>query len=372
MSMPADRPIRVLIVDDSAVVRQILTRELARDPRIEVVGSAADAFIARDKIQKLQPDVLTLDIEMPRMDGVTFLRKLMAEQPLRVIVLSSLAEPGAQAALDALACGALEVLPKPQGDLQSGLTESIAVLIEHIKAVAHARLPERRFLPRARPASTRKAAVRARSKPVASSHLIAIGASTGGTEALKTVLSDLPEDTPGIAAVIHMPEGFTRRYAERLNLLCRMEVREAADGDELHSGLVLLGRGGQHLVIESEGGRRIARLRAGPPVNRHRPSIDVLFHSVVSTAGNQSMGVLLTGMGADGADGLLALRNAGGRTIVQDEATSVVFGMPKVAIERGAAEQVAPLGQIGECIQAWSRQRVRDPQIGNHATERKS
>lgn len=358
MSATDHVPIRVLIVDDSAVIREILSRELAKDPAIEVVATASDPYIAREKIVKFAPDVLTLDIEMPRMDGVTFLRKLMTHHPIRTIVLSSLAEPGAQAALDALALGAIEVLGKPQGDLQNGMAETIARLIEHIKMAAQAQLPKQRHTSRVR-RSARRAAIRERATGVSGGPVIGIGASTGGTEALKRVLAGLPIDTPGILAVIHMPEGFTRRFAERLNEMCEMTVREAVDGDVLQTGLVLLARGGQHLVLQKQAGKHIVSLRNGPPVNRHKPSIDVLLHSVAEVNAADSCGVLLTGMGADGADGLLAMRRAGAETIVQDEASCVVFGMPKVAIERGAAGQVLSIDAIAPAIVDWHRQRQR-------------
>ncbi|MGH7143213.1 MAG: protein-glutamate methylesterase/protein-glutamine glutaminase [Planctomycetota bacterium] len=376
------KPIRVLVVDDSAVVRQLLARELSRDPQIEVIGTAADAYIAREKILRLHPDVLTLDIEMPRMDGVTFLRKLMTHHPLRTVVLSSLAEPGAQAALDALACGAIEVLAKPHGDLPGGLALQMEHLIEVIKMAAQAKLPEIRSAGRLRRSgrkTTRRPAP-ATSQPSGSNRtgrklpaaeepaaprpsgpcvLVAIGASTGGTEALRRVLSRLTADTPPVVAVIHMPDGFTQRFAERLNDLCTVEVREAVDGGRLRPGLVLLARGGQHMVVSRETNGLVVHLRSGPPVNRHRPSIDVLLHSVAAAAGANALGVILTGMGADGADGLLALHRGGAPTLVQDEATSIVFGMPRAAIERGAAGRILPLDSIGDAIVAWSRSRAR-------------
>ncbi|MGH7144501.1 MAG: protein-glutamate methylesterase/protein-glutamine glutaminase [Planctomycetota bacterium] len=365
MNQPKDGRIRVLVVDDSAVVREVLARELIRDPAIVVVGTAADAYIAREKILKLEPDVITLDIEMPRMDGVTFLRKLMTHHPLRVIVLSSLAEPGAQAALDALALGAIDVLPKPRGDARNGRVECIDELIEHIKVAATAKLPERSQPARRR--SARHSAVPTpggksdRAAGATGGPVIGIGASTGGTEAMRRVLMGLPADSPGVLAAIHMPEGFTRRYAERLNDACAMEVHEAVDGEVLRAGCVLLARGGRHLVLTQVGSRHIVNLRDGPPVNRHRPSIDVLFHSLVEVNGAAACGVLLTGMGADGADGLLAMRRAGAETIVQDEASCVVFGMPKVAIERNAAGRIASIDAIAPAIRDWSRQRLRRP-----------
>jgi two-component system, chemotaxis family, protein-glutamate methylesterase/glutaminase len=347
------RRIRVLIVDDSAVVRQILARELSSDPEIEIVGSASDPYIARAKILREKPDVLTLDIEMPKMDGLTFLKKLMVYCPMPVIVLSSLAEAGSKVGLEALECGAVEVVAKPNSGVEQNLKESVRTLIDSIKAVAGARV---------HPGTQAQAVVPLREKPQhrpasQSPKIITMGASTGGTEALRTVLAALPPDSPGIAAVIHMPEVFTKTFAERLNRLCAIEVREARDGDILQSGLALIAPGGRHLLIAKKGGRLVAEISNGPAICRQRPSVEVLFQSVSRSAGAQAMGIIMTGMGADGAGGLLEMRNAGAYTVAQDEESCVVFGMPKEAIRRGAAMDVLPLDRISSACTRWSGMR---------------
>ena len=353
----AKRPVRVLIVDDSAVVRQILARELARDPEIDVIGTAGDPFIARDKILREKPDVLTLDIEMPRMDGITFLKKLMVYHPLPIIILSSLAQHGTNIALEALEWGAVAVFAKPKCDIRHSLTESMLELAEVIKGAAGAKLSAIRPPP-AQHVSISQTKIE---KPAKSSlirttdKVIVIGASTGGTEALKTVLSTLTGDSPGVLAVIHMPECFTRRFAERLNELCSIEVREAADGDCLHDGLALIARGDHHLLLSRSGTRYVAELCKGPPICRHRPSVEVLFQSAAQNAGPNALGIIMTGMGADGADGLLAMRQRGSHTIAQDEATCIVYGMPKEAVLRGAAAEVLPLDRIAGACMSWSK-----------------
>jgi len=335
------KPIRVLIVDDSAVVRSLLTRELGRDPQIQVIGAAPDPFIARDMIVELNPEVLTLDVEMPRMDGITFLRKLMQHRPMPVIILSSLTGPGTRLAIEALEAGAVEVLSKPGSaysveNLRPALTAAI-------KTAARARVTPIRLAP-----STIRSAVAGLS--VTTDKIFALGASTGGVQALTTVLTSLPATTPGTVIVQHMPAHFTASFAQRLDSQCEMEIKEAADGDTVMPGRVLIAPGGYHMLLRRSGARYYVQVKLGPEVHHQRPSVDVLFGSVASTAGANSVGALLTGMGADGAAGLLAMRNAGARTIAQDEKSSVVFGMPMEAIKQGAAERVVPLDDVASVL----------------------
>jgi two-component system chemotaxis response regulator CheB len=344
------RRVRVLIVDDSALVRQALTELLSRDPGIEVVGAAADPLIARDKIAALRPDVLTLDVEMPRMDGLTFLEELMRTRPLPVVMVSAVTTAGCEATLRALELGAVDFITKPRLDLRERLPEVAREVSEKVKAAARARL--RRPLPPA-PAPARGP------RPLAvrtTDRLIAVGASTGGTEAIRVFLAALPPDSPGVVVVQHMPERFTRAFAERLDRSCAVRVKEAADGDRVLAGHVLVAPGNHHLRVVREGAAFLVRLGSDPPVNHHRPSVDVLFSSCAEAAGSRAVGVIMTGMGDDGARGLLALRRAGGRTLAQDEATSVVFGMPRVAIALGAAERVLPLERLaGEALRLATR-----------------
>jgi two-component system, chemotaxis family, protein-glutamate methylesterase/glutaminase len=345
--MRPDRKIRVLIVDDSSIVRKILAEALAGEPDIEVVGTAPDPFVARDKILRLDPDVITLDIEMPRMDGLTFLKKLMHFHPLPAIVVSSLAQSSCGAALEALACGAVEVMAKPGGPYSVG--ELRQALAAKIRAAAVAR-------PRVRPApALAQQAPPAALPPVGTGAIprdavIAIGASTGGTEAIAEILARLPAATPGVAIVQHIPAEFSRAFADRLNQKCPMEVREARDGDALRAGLALVAPGNFHMVLRRREDRFFVNVRGGPAVCYQRPSVDVLFLSVAEAAGAGATGVLLTGMGTDGARGLLRMRETGARTIAQDEATSVVYGMPREAAELGAAERVLPLHAIPAAI----------------------
>ena len=332
--------IRVLIVDDSAVVRKILTDQLRRISDIEVVGTAPDPYVARDKIVQLKPDVLTLDIEMPRMDGLTFLSKLMKFQPMPVIVVSSLTPAGSEAALHALELGAVDVISKP-GEAYS-IGDVAVQLVDRIRAAAHARLRQ----PTARQETAVRISHETLSSIRATHKILAIGASTGGTEAIRAVLQVLPATTPGTVIVQHMPEKFTAAFAQRLNEICAMEVREARGGEVLQPGLALVAPGNYHLVISRSGAQYIAQIKDGPRVHHQRPAADVLFNSVAKYAGVNAVGVLLTGMGADGAKGMLAMHEAGARTIAQDEASSVVFGMPKEAIKLGAADSVLPLNKI--------------------------
>ncbi len=351
------RKIRVLIVDDSALVRKILTELLGSGPDIEVVGSAADAFIAREKIKSLNPDVLTLDVEMPKMDGVTFLRNLMRLRPMPVVMVSSLTDHGAEVTLDALSVGAVDYLPKPKVDLAATLGDYRDELLEKIRVAAKARVHayEGRDEEQGPQVAERRtsAAVLHRTAPLnfrTTDHLIAIGASTGGTEAIKAVLQAMPPDAPGIVIAQHIPKAFSTPFAERMNRCCQMTVYEARDGQQIRPGHVYIAPGDRHLAIVRSGARWVCRLDDGAPVNRHKPSVDVLFRSVSRQAGHNAIGVLLTGMGKDGAQGLREMREAGSPTIVQDEATSVVWGMPGAACEIGAAAEVLPLSRIGDRI----------------------
>jgi two-component system chemotaxis response regulator CheB len=338
-SPPSSQGIRVLIVDDSAVVREILTSELARDPGIEVVGSAPDAYVARDKIVMLKPDVVTLDIEMPGMDGLTFLRKLMRHHPIPVIVVSSLTPEGGEMALEALDAGAVEVICKPGP--ASAVGEMSLELTDKIRAAARAKVSERVERTRVTGSPVERLTL-AR----ATDRIVAIGASTGGVQALQRVLTVLPSNAPGILVVQHMPEHFTRSLAGRLNSQCAMTVKEAEDGDAVEPGKALIAPGNYHMLLRRSGLGYAARIKTGPLVSRHRPSVDVLFKSVARVAGPRAIGVIMTGMGDDGAEGLKEMRESGAETIAQDEQSCVVFGMPKAAIERNAVHYTLPLDSI--------------------------
>jgi two-component system chemotaxis response regulator CheB len=342
--MTAARKIKVLIVDDSAIVRKILSDSLAAEPDIEVVGAAPDPFIARDKILRFSPDVLTLDIEMPRMDGLTFLKKLMRARPLPVIVISSIAQNSSRAAIDALANGAVEVLAKPSGPYSVG--EFRTSLADKIRAAASARpqRPERPATPAIEPSAAQPAPCWV--APPGATRLVAIGASTGGTEAIERILTQLPEQFAPVVITQHIPAGFSRAFAERLDRLCRIHVREASNGDIAAPGTALVAPGNYHMRVLRMGGRYRVAVEQGPPVCYQRPSVDVLFDSVAEQAGGGAVGALLTGMGADGARGLLRMREAGAMTIAQDEASCAVFGMPKEAIRTGAAREILPLDRI--------------------------
>jgi two-component system, chemotaxis family, protein-glutamate methylesterase/glutaminase len=335
--------IRVLIVDDSAVVRKVLSEELSRYPDIEVVGTAVDPYVAREKIAQLRPDVLTLDIEMPRMDGLSFLSKLMKHYPLPVVVVSSVTPRNSEGALRALALGAVEVISKP------GAAYSVPQvgqqLVQAIRTAATANLSRLREMAAQAP-PTPATGGNLLSQIRTTHRVLAIGASTGGTQAIERVLTQLPATTPGTVIVQHMPAGFTASFADRLNQRCAMEVREAVDGQRLTPGLALVAPGNLHMVLERSGAEYQVRIKEGPPVHHQRPAVDVLFHSVARSAGRNAVGVILTGMGADGAKGLLAIRQTGAPTLAQDEATCVVFGMPREAIRLGAAERVLPLSDI--------------------------
>jgi len=341
MELNVRHVIRVLAVDDSAIVRQVLTKELSRYADIEVVGTAPDPFVARDKIVQLKPDVLLLDVEMPRMDGITFLRKLMRHYPMPVIIISSLTSKGGALALEAMEAGALEVLCKP-GSAYS-VSEMTAQLVEKIRAVRWAQVDRRDQAPSV-PSPQRLSLAKTTHK------IIAIGASTGGTEAIKDVLLRFPADAPGTVVVQHMPAYFTTTFAARLNDLCAIQVREAQDGDSVLPGLALLAPGNLHMLLRRSGARYYVEVRDGPLVCLQRPSVDVLFKSAARYAGANVVGAILTGMGSDGAQGLLEMRNAGAQTFAQDEKSSVVYGMPKKAVELGAAMQVRPLHAMGDAL----------------------
>lgn len=337
---------RVLIVDDSALMRELLTEILSSDSDIEVIGSAADPFIARDLIKLHQPNVLTLDVEMPRMDGLTFLEKLMRAYPLPVVMISSLTEKGCETTLRALSLGAIDYIPKPKLSVASGTLELSREIVAKVKAAAGARIIQRTAVHGAAVPTIQSNF----SQLKGSQKIIAVGASTGGTEALKEFLEPLPADFPAIAIVQHMPEKFTAQFARRLDSLCKISVKEAADGDRLLVGHALVAPGNHHMELVRTGTEYSVRVTQAEPVNRHRPSVDVLFNSCATHAGPNAIGVILTGMGADGARGLLAMRKAGAFTIAQDESTSVVFGMPKEAIACGGAQEVYPLPKISQAV----------------------
>lgn len=330
--------IKVLVVDDSAVVRKIFTTELGRDPMIEVVGTAPDPYIARDKIVELKPDVLTLDIEMPRMDGLTFLRRLMKHYPLPTVVVSSLTPRGGDLAMEALESGAVDVMCKPGTAYSVG--DMSVELIEKIKAASQVKLTKQSG-PVGRATDAPKLALAKTTNKV-----LAIGASTGGTQAIQAILSVLPANTAGTVIVQHMPENFTKSFANRLNEICELEVTEAKDGESVVPGKAIIAPGNYHMTLNRSGANYYVRVNKGPLVNRHRPSVEVLFKSVAKYAGANAVGVILTGMGADGAEGMLDMKNSGAYTIAQDEASSVVFGMPKEAIKLGGVGKVVSLDKI--------------------------
>ncbi len=338
------KKIRVLIVDDSAIVRKIFSEELSKSPDIEIVGAAPDPFVARDKIVRLKPDVITLDIEMPRMDGLTFLKKLMKHYPLPVIIVSSLTPKGGELTLEAMDIGAVEVIGKPGGSYTVG--DMSAQLAEKIRAASRVKVTGKALDEGL--ATEKCEPIKALAKT--SNKVIAIGASTGGTEALKTVLSRLPLNSPGVLVVQHMPAKFTTAFAERLNNLCQITVKEARNNDSVNLGGALVAPGNFHMILRRSGSRYYVEVKDGPMVHHQRPAVDVLFKSTAQYAGPNSIGAILTGMGSDGAQGLLEMKQAGAKTIAQDEKSCVVFGMPKEAIKLGAADKVVPLAQVVEEI----------------------
>ncbi|MGV8834064.1 MAG: protein-glutamate methylesterase/protein-glutamine glutaminase [Devosia sp.] len=366
MSVPRPK-IRVLIVDDSASVRTTLSEIIASDRDLEVMATAADPYVAVERIRHEVPDVMFLDIEMPRMDGLTFLRKIMSQRPIPVVICSSVAEAGSDTLMQALEAGAVDVVTKPRVDTAQFLQESRMRICDAAKAAAHAKF---RGLHKPAPPVTIEAKLTAdpivpphslaraasvRAKQPTTEPIICIGASTGGTEALREVLEALPADSPAIVIVQHMPEKFTDAFARRLNSLCAVTVKEAEDGDVVQPGRVLIAPGNQHMVLHRTGTRYTVNIVEGPHVSRHRPSVDVLFRSAAQTAGRNAMGIILTGMGDDGARGLLEMREAGSVTLAQDEESCVVFGMPKEAIERGAAAKIVALNKVANEIGAYAR-----------------
>jgi two-component system chemotaxis response regulator CheB len=356
----AGKKIRVLIVDDSALVRKLLTEMLSADRDIEVVGQAPDPFVAREKIKQLNPDVLTLDVEMPKMDGVTFLANLMRLRPMPVVMVSSLTESGADITLRALELGAVDFVTKPKVDLAAGLESYAEEICAKVKMAAgvKVRTLERVTERAAQTVEAKLSADAVLAKGVMPTHLkttekiIAIGASTGGTEAIKEVLLGLPANAPGIVITQHIPEAFSGPFAARMNTLAAMSVAEARDGDQILPGHCFIAPGGRHLLIERSGARFYCRINDGPPVNRHRPSVDVMFRSVAQQIGQNAIGVILTGMGDDGARGLLEMKEAGAPTMAQDEASSVVWGMPGEAVKLGAADAQWSLNKIAGKIMA--------------------
>ncbi|MDH4653990.1 chemotaxis response regulator protein-glutamate methylesterase [Pseudomonas sp. JS3066] len=341
-------PIKVLVVDDSALIRSLLSEIVRADNELQLVGVAPDAYVARDLIKQHSPDVITLDVEMPRMDGLTFLDKLMKGRPTPVVMISSLTERGSEATLRALELGAIDFVAKPKLGIAEGMQAYAEEIRAKLKVAARARIIRRIAVER--PVE--------RGLPIVGTEkLIAIGASTGGTEAIKEVLLGLPADSPGVVITQHMPAGFTRSFAARLDKLCRISVSEARDGDRILPGTALIAPGGLHMEVARSGANYVARLSEAPPVNGHRPAVDVMFNSAARCAGRNLIAALLTGMGKDGARGLLEIREAGGYTVAQDEASCVVYGMPREAAEIGAAEEVLALEEIGPALLAQARRR---------------
>lgn len=351
------KKIRVMIVDDSAVVRQVLTAVLAEDAEIDVIGVASDPVFAIDKMRKDWPDVVVLDVEMPRMDGITFLKQIMAERPTPVVICSTLTEKGAETTMQALAAGAVSIVTKPKLGLKSYLQDASDNLVSTVKAAARANM--HRVNVQAAPiAVAPKLTADAVLTGTPGGHamaqtteaIVAIGTSTGGTQALEVVLTALPKICPGIVIVQHMPEKFTEAFANRLNSLCQIEVREAKNGDRVMPGLALIAPGGKHMMLKRSGAQYHVDVVDGPLVNRHRPSVDVLFRSAAKFAGSNVLGIIMTGMGDDGARGLKEMRDAGAKTVAQDEATCVVYGMPKEAVKLDAVDRILPLGDIRHAI----------------------
>ena len=353
-------PIKVMIVDDSAVVRQVVVSMLQAEPGIKVIGAASDPLFAIERMKSEWPDVILLDVEMPRMDGITFLKKIMSERPTPVIICSTLTEAGAATTVEALSAGAATIITKPRVGLKQFMTESMDELTTAIRQAA--KIDARRMARRVRTVATAVPArnsadvilapVRERAMARTTEHIVAIGTSTGGTQALEAVLSELPAVSPGIVVVQHMPPQFTAAFAARLNSLCEIEVREAVNNDRVVPGCALIAPGGKHMLLVRSGAQYHVEIKDGPPVNRHRPSVDVLFRSVAKCAGKNALGVIMTGMGDDGARGLKEMRDAGAHTVAQDEATCVVFGMPKEAIRLEAAARIEPLDNIARLILA--------------------
>jgi len=351
--------IKVLIVDDSAVVRQTLHDILEGDPEIEVVGVAADPYFAANKIAREVPDVITLDVEMPRMDGLTFLRKIMTQHPIPVVIISSLTEKGTETGIKALEYGAVEIITKPKLSTKEFIEESTIIIRDTVKAAAGARLKRKKastvaVSPTVEPKLSADAVISKGSADLSmiktTEKVVVVGASTGGTEALRVFLEALPADSPGIVIVQHMPEQFTKSFADRLNSICKITVKEAVNNDTVIRGRALIAPGNHHLLLKRSGARYYVEVNNGPLVNRHRPSVDVLFRSTAKYAGKNTIAVIMTGMGGDGAKGLLELKEVGANTIAQDEKSCVVFGMPKEAIKLNAADDILPLNQIADRV----------------------
>jgi two-component system chemotaxis response regulator CheB len=346
--------IKVLIVDDSALVRRAMTDILSSDPAIEVVGASGDPYLAVEKMRGVTPDVITLDVEMPRMDGVTFLRKLMSQHPIPVVMCSSLTEGGSGTALKAMEYGAVDIIQKPRLGVKQFLEESKILICDAVKAAAGVR--KRKFsaasfnVPPKLTADAVLPKTMSTSMTETTEKVVAVGASTGGTEALRVLLEALPGDSPGMVIVQHMPEHFTRAFADRLDDLCRVSVKEAEDGDTILRGRVLIAPGNRHMLLKRSGARYYVEVKDGPLVSRHRPSVDVLFRSAARYAGKNAVGVIMTGMGDDGARGLAEMKESGAYTIAQDEASCVVFGMPKEAVKLKAVDKVVPLNMIAKSI----------------------
>jgi two-component system, chemotaxis family, protein-glutamate methylesterase/glutaminase len=346
---------KVLVVDDSALMRQLLSELISRDPSLEVVGAAVNPYVAWDKIQTLRPDVITLDVEMPRMDGLTFLEKLMRAYPIPVVMVSTLTEKGCETTLRALELGAIDFVTKPKIDVTTGTVDIANELVQKIKAAALTRPRARAVAPASGPVAK---APRTDALLKSSDQVIALGASTGGTEAIRAVLTELPPDAPGMVIVQHMPEKFTSQFAARLDTVCQIRVAEARHGDRILRGQALIAPGNQHMTVTRSGAIYSVQLNSDPPVSHHRPSVDVLFESCARFLGANVVGVILTGMGSDGARGMLAMHKAGARTIAQDEATCVVFGMPKEAIAAGGVERVVPLHEVASTMLAYALARA--------------
>jgi two-component system chemotaxis response regulator CheB len=344
---------RVLIVDDSALVRQTLAEVLSSDPEIEVVATASDPFVAVERLRNVVPDVITLDVEMPRMDGISFLRKIMSQHPMPVVICSSLADEGSITAIEAMEAGAVDIIAKPKLGSKRFIEESRIYICDAVKAAAKAKL--RPIVDRLRvapkyTADAILAPVRGKAMSQTTEIVVAVGASTGGTEALRVLLQALPYDAPGLVIVQHMPENFTAAFTKRLDGICRISVKEAANGDSVIPGRAIIAPGNRHLLLKRSGARYYVEIKDGPLVCRHRPSVDVLFRSAARYAGKNAVGVIMTGMGDDGARGLLEMKQAGARTIAQNEQTSVVFGMPAEAIKRNAQDSILPLEAIAPGI----------------------
>jgi two-component system chemotaxis response regulator CheB len=354
--MIAKARIKVIVVDDSAVVRQVVTAMLGDDPEIEVIAAVADPILAIARMNAQWPDVVVLDVEMPRMDGITFLKKIMTERPTPVVICSTLAESGAKTSIEALSAGAVAIITKPKVGLKQFLVDASEDLVSTVKAAAKANV---RRLQSAAPLPVREKNTADVIMPAADKHsamiqtterVVALGTSTGGTQALEVVLTSLPRVTPGIVVVQHMPEKFTGEFAKRLNSICQIEVKEAQNNDRVVPGRALIAPGGKHMLLRRTGAQYYVEVMDGPLVNRHRPSVDVLFRSVAKCAGANALGVIMTGMGDDGAAGLLEMRQAGARTVAQDEDSCVVYGMPKEAVKRGGVEKTVTLTAIGREI----------------------